>query len=88
MMRLEHHLTASTSLCPESTAVQVHTEKRKLVDWCIANCLAFIVKKTKEISDFRMRERSHRAFHINNTTVEVLSSTCNNRGWPTYFVFT
>lgn len=35
-----------------------------------------------------MREQSHRAFHINNTTVEVLSSTCNNRGWPTYFVLT
>lgn len=44
MMRLEHHLTASSSLCPESTAVQVHTEKLKLV---VHRSLLWLLRKQR-----------------------------------------
>ncbi|CAM4448206.1 unnamed protein product [Leuciscus chuanchicus] len=51
-------------------------EVRQLVDWCNRNNLLLNVDKTKEIIvDFRRKQHSHTPLLINNTVVELVSST-------------
>ncbi|XP_076015672.1 uncharacterized protein LOC143008024 [Genypterus blacodes] len=63
-------------LIQDNNEIAYREEVRHLMDWCRGNNLILNVNKTKEIIvDFRKSQPSHTPLLINDSAVEVVSST-------------
>lgn len=68
--------TTVVGLIKNNNELAYREEVQHLVDWCKVNNLVLNVNKTKEIMvDFRRSGPSHTRLRINDTAVEVLSTT-------------
>ncbi|XP_038144350.1 uncharacterized protein LOC119785667 [Cyprinodon tularosa] len=68
--------TTVVDLIRDNNEAAYREEVRHLVDWCRGNNLILNVKKTKEIIiDFRKSRPTHTPLLINDSAVEVVSST-------------
>lgn len=68
--------TTVVGLIQDNNKLAYREEVEHLVDWCKVNNLALNVDKTKEIIvDFRRSRPSHTPLRINDTAVEVVSTT-------------
>ena len=68
--------TTVVGLIKNNNELAYREEVQHLVDWCKVNNLVLNVGKAKEIIvDFRRSRPSHTPLHINDTAVEVVSTT-------------
>ena len=68
--------TTVVGLIRDDNELAYREEVKQLVDWCNTNNLILNVEKTKEvIVDFRKTRHSPTPLHINDSDVEVVSST-------------